>query len=147
MTLVETLEARRDALVDEATLALDQARLRHYGKVGAEVARERVGALLDSVMASVRDGSPVAAVQHADTVARDRFTSGFGIEEIQVAFNLLEEAMWRLLVSQGSGQSLAVDLGLIGSVMGAAKDQLARTYVELASKRHVPRIDIDAIQQ
>lgn len=151
MTLVQTLEAERDALVGEATSALDQARLQHYLKAGSEVTRDRVAALLDSVLASLHDGSPVAAARHAEAVARERFESGFGIEEIQVAFNLLEEAMWRFLVARGSGPEpaaeLADDLGLIGTVMGAAKDQLARTYVELASRRHVPHIDIEALQQ
>jgi hypothetical protein len=146
MDLAERLEASSEELVAEATAGLDHARLAHYTKAGPETTRARVEALLSAVTQTLREGSPVAVVAHADTVARERFTAGFGIEEIQVAFNILEETLWRHLVAEAPAPELGTDLGLVGSAVGAGKDQLARSYVELASRRHVPRIDVEALQ-
>jgi len=146
MNLAERLEAESDELISEAAEALDHARLAHYTKAGSDVTRARLEALFGAVVQTLREGSPVAVVGHADAVARERYTAGFGIEEIQVAFNILEETLWRHLVQEAPAGELGADLGLVGSAVGAGKDQLARSYVELASQRHAPHIDIDALQ-
>lgn len=147
MTLVERLEAHADTLVEEATQALERARLKHYQDAGPEATRERVAALLAAVTRSLREGSPIAVAEHAETVARERYHAGFGIEEIQVAFNALEEALWRFLTRDPVTAELADELGLIGSVLGAGKDQLARTYVTLVALRHAPAVDVQALHE
>ena len=146
MNLAEWLDEQSDAVVTEATAALDHARLAHYTKDGPEVARARLEALFAVLAQSLSEGSPVPVVSHAEAVAHERFTAGFGIEEIQVAFNILEETLWRRLVAEAPAAELGTDLGLIGSALGAGKDQLARSYVELAARRHVPHIDVQALQ-
>ncbi len=146
MNLAERLTGQSDALVAEATAALDHARLAHYTKDGPEVAQARLEDLFGVLVQSLSEGSPVPVVSHAEAVAHERFTAGFGIEEIQVAFNILEETLWRHLVAEAPAAELGTDLGLIGSVLGAGKDQLARSYVELAARRHVSHIDLQAMQ-
>ena len=76
-----------------------------------------------------------------------RFLAGFGIDEIQVAFNTLEEALWRFLVATVPPEELSDDLGQLGAVLGAGKDQLAQTYVLLASRRHAPHVDVEVLNQ
>lgn len=151
MDLVERLEPGFDTLVDQAAAALDRAGLTHYQGAGPEATRERVAALLTAVLDSLRRGSPVPVVEHADRVARERYHAGFWIEEIQVAFNTLEEALWRFLTGDPADDALAAelaaDLGRIGAVLGSGKDQLARTYVELVSHRHSPAVDVQALNE
>ncbi len=147
MTLVERMESHADQLVDDAMQAISTARLHHYEAAGEELTRERIRALLDAVIESLGHGTPLSVVQHAEEVGQERFLAGFGIDEIQVAFNTLEEAVWRVLVATVPADELAEDLGQLGAVLGAGKDQLARTYVLLASHRHAPAVDVEALQQ
>jgi hypothetical protein len=147
MDLVERLVGESDALVEQATSALEQARLTHYQDAGRDATRERVAALLAAVLDSLREGSPVPVVEHADRVARERYHAGYGIDEIQVAFNTLEEAIWRFLAGGPPDPDLADELGQIGTVLGHGKDQLARSYVELVAHRHAPAVDVEALHQ
>ena len=74
-----------------------------------------------------------------------RFNSGFDISEVQAAFNSLEVAMWRRVVASTSLDELAESIGLLSTVMGFAKDTLARKYISLASNRHVQSLDMSAL--
>ena len=42
-------------------------------------------------------------------------------------------------------QELARALGLVSTVLGAAKDSLARAYVSLASQTKAPSLDLSAL--
>ena len=147
MQLSTRLRDHADAIVTEAAQAIGQARLHHYDQIGPEATQERLRRLLDAVIASLEDATPMNMVGHAERVAQDRFHAGVGIGEIQVAFNALEESLWRLLLQESPSDRLADDLGRVGSVLGAGKDHLARTYVQLASRGHHPCVDVEALNQ
>ncbi len=70
---------------------------------------------------------------------------GFGISEVQTAFNVVEEAMCRHVVAGVPPDELAEAVGLLGTILGFGKDALARTYVSLASHRRVPSLDLSAM--
>jgi hypothetical protein len=57
----------------------------------------------------------------------------------------MEETVWRRVVAVMRPDELAEALGLVGTVLGFAKDVLARRYVSLASQRHVPSLDLTAL--
>ena len=61
------------------------------------------------------------------------------------AFNVLEEALWRHVVTGTAPDDLPDAIGLVATVLGAGKDSLARTYVMLASERHVRSLDLTAL--
>ena len=147
MTLVARVRANADQLVHEAAHAVEQARLHHYTVLGPDATRDRIGHLLEATLESLAHASPMRIVQHAEQIATERFHAGFGIDEIQVAFNTLEAALWRFLVREAPAERLADDLGQVGAVLGAGKDQMARTYVRLASREHHPCVDVDALFQ
>ena len=90
-----------------------------------------------------RDLAGVSA--YAVNVAEERFKAGFDISEVQAAFNALEEAMWRQIVESAAPEELAEATGLLNTVLGFGKDVLARTYVSLASRRHVRSLDLTAM--
>jgi hypothetical protein len=58
---------------------------------------------------------------------------------------VLEETIWIRLVNTLPSGQMAEAAGLLSTVLGAGKDSLARTYVSLASKQHVPTLDLSAL--
>ena len=97
------------------------------------------------MVTALRDRQLGPVSTYCEDVAERRFAAGFGISEVQTAFNALEVAMWRRLVAGVPPQGLAEAVGLLSTILGFGKDALARRYVSLASERHVPTLDLSAL--
>jgi len=143
--VVTVLTDAQDEILDRAASALDRSHLPHYDTSGPAQQRVRLGKLFDVVVDCLRARQLVEVVNWSEQIARERFESGFGIGEVQTAFNVLEESMWRTLVEVTPPPEMAESLGLLTTVLGAGKDALARSYVSLASKQHVPSLDMRAL--
>jgi hypothetical protein len=145
MTLDGLLAEQRDRILTEALSALGHRHLSHYETAGSEVLRERLARLLDLTVTAVADRNLTGLLAYAESVGRERFDAGFDLLEVQAAFNVLEEALWRALVAALPPAELAEGLGLVGTALGAGKDRLAATWVELASRTHTPTLDLQAL--
>ncbi len=143
--LTALLEHDAVAIVDEAAGALERSHLPHYEEAGAAERRRRLEGLFDVVRASLRDRDLIPMHVYAEHVAEERFAAGVGIAEVQTAFNVLEEVLWRRVVAAAAPDELADAIGLVSTVLGTGKDSLARTYVALASKGRVPSLDLTAL--
>ena len=145
MDLNALLSEREPEVLDEAYMSLQRSPGTHYERAGEEFTRERLEELSTLVIDAIRtrDLAPLSA--HTEQVATERFNHGFTISEVQSAFNALEEAMWRRVVSRTPPEELAESIGLLSTVFGFAKDVMARTFVSLASQRHVPTLDLSAL--
>lgn len=145
MELDALLDKARPDVLDEAAAALGRGHATHYDRAGEGFTRQRLTDLYDLVVTAIRskDLAPVSAF--AEKVASERFDAGFDISEVQLAFNSLEAAMWRRVVADMPPPELAEAIGLLSTVLGFGKDTLARTYVSLASKKHVPSLDLTAL--
>jgi hypothetical protein len=139
------LVGRRGEIVDAAVAAIGRTHLRHYEGTPASEVRRRLDALFDHLVESMerKDLGPI--VRYGETLAGERFTAGFDLSEVQAAMNVLEEATWSTIVSEIPPEGLAEALGLVGTVLGAGKDALARTYVSLATRTHTPSLDLRAL--
>ena len=84
-------------------------------------------------------------IDYARQLAAERFESGYDLSDVQGAFNALEEAAWSGLCARLQPEQLALSLGLVSTVLGAAKDAFAREYVSLASRTHAPSLDVRAL--
>lgn len=135
----------RSELLDEAYTQLERSHASHYEAAGEAFTRERIAALFDLVVAAIADRDLAEIGGFAEDVAEQRFASGFDVSEVQAAFNALEQAMWRRVVTVVPADGLADAVGLLSTVLGYGKDALARRYVSLASKRHVPSLDLTAL--
>lgn len=135
----------RDEVLDDAYAGLQSTTHAHYEREGEAFTRARLAELFDLVVAAIEDRELAALSAHADSIAAERFTSGFDISEVQAAFNALEVAMWRKVVAATDLVDLADAIGLLSTVMGFAKDTLARKYISLASNRHVQSLDMSAL--
>ncbi|MGD0984068.1 MAG: hypothetical protein ABSA65_09675 [Acidimicrobiales bacterium] len=145
MELIAVLNDARAEILDEAAEAVLRSHLGHYKASGPEELRSRLEALFDIVVDCLRSRNLDQVSRYAERVGRDRFTSGFGIGEVQTAFNVLEESMWHHVVAGVPTDELVESLGLLSTVLGVGKDELARTYVSLASHEHVPSLDLRAL--
>ncbi|MCB8984254.1 MAG: hypothetical protein H6659_10550 [Ardenticatenaceae bacterium] len=145
MNLQQLLHDRETLIITEATESLARSQLNHYTAAGAAWNRQRLQALYDLVQTSIADRNLIPLVEYMDRVAHERFEAGFGIHEVQTAVNVLEESIWRQISQAISPDELAAAFGLASTVLGAAKDSLARAYVSLASRSKVPSLDLNAL--
>jgi hypothetical protein len=141
--LTEVLTSQAEIILDESAEALQRSNAQHYAREGS--ARERLARLLDLVTVSVEHRDLVPMIDYATRVANERFDAGFDLREVQCAFHALEEVIWDRVVASVPHTELAESLGLVGTVLGAGTDALARTYVSRASRQRVPSLDLSAL--
>ncbi len=135
----------RSSILDESYDVLERSHVHHYQAAGEEFTRGRLEALFELVVTAIGNRDLSGVSSYAVSVAEERFGQGFDISEVQTAFNSLEEAMWRHIVASTPPEDLAEATGLLSTVLGFGKDVLARTYVSLASRRHVRSLDLTAM--
>jgi hypothetical protein len=139
------VEGARDAILGAAGETLSGLRAPHYESAGAEERSRRLAALFDRLVDGLRGRNLEPVVTYAEQVARERFEAGYGLAEVQGAFNALEEATWARAIAELDPAELAETLGMVSTVLGAGKDALARTYVSLAADTHAPSLDLRAL--
>ena len=147
MDLVGVLGASKGEVLAEAFASLERSHLKHYELAGPEGSKQRLSDLFELVLECLGHRQLAPMSEYAETVAQERFSAGFDISEVQTAFNVLEEAIWTVVVPRIPAEELAEATGLIGTVLGAGKDSLARAWVSLATSRHVPSLDLSALFQ
>ncbi len=145
MKLETLLREAETSIVEEALSDLKHSHVHHYETAGDAFTRERLANLFDLIVRAIETRSLARLSGYAERIATERFEAGFDISEVQMAFNSLEEAMWRRVVEAEPASDLAEAIGLLSTVLGFGKDTLARTYVSLASHRHVPSLDLKAL--
>jgi hypothetical protein len=144
MSLFQMLQDHSSEILAEATESMHRSHVKHYESVGPEHIHQRLKALYVLTVRAVKERNLGPMIAHAETVARERFASGFDLWEVQTAFNVLEEAIWGRILKELAPAGYAEALGLISTVLGAGKDTLARQYVSLASKSKAPSLNLQS---
>jgi hypothetical protein len=139
------LVRERDAITTAAETALMHRHEQHYATASKEAVRQRLEALYDQLLAAVSSRDLTSVVAYADSVAEERFQTGYDLSEVQAGFNALEEATWKRILTELQPEEYAEALGLVSTVFGAAKDELGRRYVSLATRTHAPSLDLTAL--
>jgi hypothetical protein len=134
----------RASIVGMAAESIRAGRTR-YDVAGDDEIRQRLDALYEQLLDAITTSDLSGIVDYAEHVADDRYTAGYDLSDVQVAINTLEEATWSRLCDRLPPDELAVPLGVVGTILGAAKDALAREYVTLASQTHVASLDMRAL--
>jgi hypothetical protein len=142
--LLPLLEQERAPIVDAAAESIRHSDTR-YVSAGQDETRRRLEALYDELLGALSSRDLGGVIEYARQLAAARFDSGYDLSEVQGAFNALEEATWAVLCARLQPEQLAVSLGLVSTILGAAKDALGREYVSLASQTHVPSLDMSAL--
>ena len=145
MKLSQLLEQKEAEIISQAAEALTRAHLPHYHEIGRERNEIQLKTLYDYMTHCVEHRNLTAMVAYAEELAQKRFTAGFDLLEVQTAFNVLEEAIWREIITECSPPDLTEALGLISTIHGAGKDALARQYVSLASRIKPAALNLQAL--
>lgn len=140
MDLDQLLAEERTLIVQDAWRSV--AMLKHYERDGKEATRERVEALFDHVAEAVRMRDLCELLDYAEHIAKERFDANFELSEVQTAFFMLEEAIWRRVLARIPPAGLAEALGLVGTAIRRGKDAFARAYVSLANQSRAPSLDL-----
>jgi hypothetical protein len=145
MDLDAMLMEAEPGVLDEAYSALHRRHVTHYELAGEAFTRQSLANLFTLVVTTIRTRDLAAMSAYSDGIAVERFNDGYDISEVQMAFNSLEEAMWRRVVSAEPPDDIAEAIGLLSTVLGFGKDTVARKYLSLACRRHVPSLDLSAL--
>jgi hypothetical protein len=138
------LDRERNTIIAAALESVRHSRT-HYETAAPQETQRRLEALYDELTLAVSSRDLASITHYARHLAAERFRSGYDLSEVQGAFNALEEATWSTLCARVRPDQLALSLGLVSTVLGAAKDALAREYVSLASRTHVQSLDLRAL--
>ncbi|HNE82339.1 MAG TPA: hypothetical protein PLG25_00595 [bacterium] len=145
MTLEALLEDERSEIIEEAVAAMERTHLSHYRQAGVEVSRQRLEDLYDLIAGAAHSKNLTRLTDHIEIIAGERFQSGYDLHETQTAINVLEEALWQRVIGKINPAILGHALGVISTILGAAKDRLGQTYVALASNRRAPSLNLQAL--
>ena len=145
MNLHQMLQDHSSEIIAEATESMRRSHIKHYESAGPEHTRQRLKALYVLTVRAVKEKNLGPMIAHVETIAHERFASGFDLWEVQTAFNVLEEAIWGRILKELTPPDYAEALGLVSTVLGAGKDTLARQYVSLASKIKAPSLNLQSL--
>ena len=129
MDVAAFLEARSAEILASAEAAVARTHLEHYEAAGPAVNAERLAALMAVLLNCLREHRLEPALEYGESLAHERHATGYELSEVQTVINVLEESVWRTLAAAAPRESQGYALGLVSTVLGAAKDKLACTYV------------------
>lgn len=140
----EYLRPLRDEIVAVAEADLS-TRSPKYAGATEHVLHDRLSTLYDTLVDSLAAACLVPLLDHAHEIAADRFHGGYDLSDVQRAYNSLEEAIWARVFAEGAPERYRIVLPWVSAAIGAAKDELARDYVQLAASEHAPALDVTAL--
>lgn len=129
--LLEILAARQSELAERLAAELLAHDAPHYREAPADELRARCDRLAAALVESVRRGGPEPFSAHVRGIVGERIAEGFALREVQQALSSLEEQVWPI-VAAGGGDTDAVvrRLAVVTGIVGRAKDELARAFLE-----------------
>jgi hypothetical protein len=139
------LATRADSILGSAMAAMAKHHLVHYERLGRDGSEHKLRDLFDRVVEAAQTHNLGHILAYAEQIGNDRYESGFEFVEVRGAFNLLEEAIWRAILDGYPPTEQGAALGVVATVLGAAKDKLASTYLTRATETHVPSLDLGAL--
>lgn len=145
MDTASFLTERAEAIIEAALTAMTKRHLAHYERLGCEASRRKLRDLFGHVVEGARTRNLGPVLAYAEQIGNERYESGFDFVEVRAAFNLLEEAIWRAILQDCPPVEQGAALGIVATVLGAAKDKLASTYLSRATETRVATLDFAAL--
>ncbi len=87
---------------------------------------------MELVRQCLHQGRPDPIITPSEQLAADCFGAGIDLADVQAAFVVLQDVLWRHLSAALPGDQQLEALRLVNAILGTGKDALARTYVALA---------------
>jgi hypothetical protein len=145
MELQTLLSDTSKDIIDSACKSLSRAKLKSYTCSEESENYKRFEILLKFTAECIGKRKLLPMTDYIENIARERYYEGFDFCEVHSAINILEETIWNRIIGSVNPEKLGESLGLVSTVLGAAKESLAKTYITLASKTKVSTIDLNAM--
>lgn len=146
MDLAQLIIRTKTDNIERALQSLNRNGLPHYPASAEEQNRRRLSALYDVTVQCVAQRTLTPIKSYAQAIAKERFRDGIGLPEVHTAFNVLEEALWRTVTLHLPPEQYPEGFGLISTVLGAGKQELAVEYVARStSKVSLQSLDLSAL--
>lgn len=142
MDLKELLKTQSSEILENALQSLNCAHLKSYSKSSQGENKKRLLNLLTLTEKCVVEKKLLPMKEYAAQIAKERFDVGFDLHEVHTAFNALEEELWNRVTKNIEPENLGEALGLVSTVLGAGKEELALSYVTLASKTRTQTLNL-----
>jgi hypothetical protein len=133
VSIRQVFENKSSEILSKAVHVLQSARLKSYEAEGSETVWACMGSLLEVAERCLREKNGLPMIKYAETLACQRYNAGYGLHELQTAFNSLEEALWEQMMMDVEPTEFLAAMGMVSSIIGMGKDAVARKYVELSS--------------
>jgi methylmalonyl-CoA decarboxylase len=121
-----------DRVVGDAVAALEQRDQARRGVPSPAERRRDVQYLLELVRQCLHQGRSEPIITPSEQLAADCFGAGIDLADVQAAFVVLQDVLWRHLSAALPGDQQLETLRLVNAILGTGKDALARSYVALA---------------
>lgn len=146
MDLIEVLINNRTDILDKSVKLLNCAHLKNYSSLDETERINRLSKLYDLVIQCIKSKNLFYIVEFSEKIANERFDKGFDFHEVHTAFNVLEESIWDIIMQNMPPEDFGESLGFVSTILGAGKESLANTYIQLSAKKKVKNLDLSSLR-
>jgi hypothetical protein len=132
MTLLELIYNKPELILQESTNSLMRVQLPHYSKFRLEEIHKKYSNLLLALTKCIETQTCDDMIGYMDLISDERFASGFEVEEIQIALNIFEEALWKNIRKYVDPQVHYASKKMVTTIIDKAKEELLNEYVTLS---------------
>ncbi len=145
MNILECLHQNQTEIIRTAFDSLLRSNLKHYSTASANANWERIEKLFDLTFSCIKEKSLVELIEYSEKIATERYNAGYDLHEVHAAYNVLEEAIWGIIINNLDPKDYGQALGLASTVLGAGKETLALTYISLTGKKRPESLDLSEL--
>ena len=145
MNILECLHQNQTEIIRTAFDSLLRSNLKHYSTASANANWERIEKLFDLTFSCIKEKSLVELIEYSEKIAAERYNAGYDLHEVHAAYNVLEEAIWGIIINNLDPKDYGQALGLVSTVLGAGKETLALTYISLTGKKRPESLDLSEL--
>ncbi|MGE5435740.1 MAG: hypothetical protein ACM3O3_00810 [Syntrophothermus sp.] len=146
MDLIEVLINNRTEIINKSVNLLNRAHLKNYNELNETERTKKLSILYDLALKCIKNKNIIDIVEYSEKIAAERFNKGFDFHEVHTAFNVLEEAMWESILNNMAPEEYGEALGFVSTVLGAGKESLANTFIQLSAKTKVRNLDLSSLR-
>jgi hypothetical protein len=140
--LYTKLSQRENTLITKLVSRLRMSAAPHYQDMDIGLLEQRAARVVEAFILSLAE-NPDAFVEYIRDIAEERISEGYLLGEIQFALNILEESAWQIVVGDIHPNDHVFHLGRISGTISAAKDALARIYL---NHMVIARAEVDRLE-
>ena len=126
--LIDILRESEQSIVEKAAVNLGNYRLKQYEMAKLSEIEWWLGALFSALCDSIQQESLKPFLEYSEKLGKLRAEKGFDLKEVQIAYNLLEEHIWEVVLEKGNPKTRVEDLTQIAEIVAAGKDKLTKWY-------------------